>query len=123
MVVSLSVLILILVGFLSRYLWVLLFSATFSYVVFDALLSVLVIRGGGGYAVIPLSGEHFRCEAHSYIAFLTGIIVGTLVASFYTDVIERLLEAFLGWYVTLLGLSASIGLLIFLDLYFRFYAK
>ena len=56
-------------------LWEFLFSATSSYVAFDAIMS-LILHQGEGYIKIGLDNE-FQSKGHGFFAFFFGIVFGT----------------------------------------------
>ncbi|MGD0423071.1 MAG: hypothetical protein ABSA92_06390 [Candidatus Bathyarchaeia archaeon] len=141
--VSLSVVALTIIGFLSFPTWNYIYSVSVAWVISDFILN-LVIQGGQGWAKIPFFNNDFAAKGKSYLAFLFGIVVGTRLSSLGANIVF----AFAGLTVnkiasnstnttvpviqviaanpsffTLLLANVIVGCLVFTDLNVRFYQK
>lgn len=74
---------LIVSGVFSFEVWGFLFSATFSYVAFDAIFS-WSMHIGDGYIKLGLNNE-FQTKGHGFLAFFLAIVLGTAIINFATD--------------------------------------
>lgn len=132
--VILSVLALIVIGFLSIDYWTYLFAVGVAWVISDFILN-LVVRGGSGIAQIPLWGTQIQTKGRSFLAFLFAIFFGSWVSSYLSDFIFRI-AGFAVASVTVNGATLSssqvstvttilcsllVGALAFVDFNTRFY--
>lgn len=111
--------VLVTVGLVSMIAWLFLFAVILSYVFSDVILNFFV-HGGGGWAKI-LFNNQFADKGYAYLAFLSGIIIGTLATSLIADAIVKYIQTQFEW-VTALILTTSLAVvLVLLDFEWRFY--
>ncbi len=111
--------VLVTVGLVSMITWFFLFATILSYVFSDVILNFFV-HGGGGWAKI-LFNNRFADKGHAYLAFLSGIIIGTLVTSLIADAIVKYIQTQFEWVTALILTTSAAVALVLLDLEWRFY--
>jgi|WetSurMetagenome_2_1015567.scaffolds.fasta_scaffold661372_1 hypothetical protein len=114
--------ILLTLGWLLPEYWIVVFTAIFTYIISDLLIS-LIIRGGNGIAIIPTINNKTKHKGHTYIAFFVGIIFSTVFSEFFNDVILALIKNFDIWLLAIIIASVVLGIVVFLDLQAKFYAR
>jgi len=134
-----SIIVLTVIGLFVFDIWSELFSIAISWVIADFMLS-LFIRGGGGIVQLPnVSGNVTVTKGRAYIAFLIAIFVVTLTSSVATGWLFQMMGLAVSSVVaigfslslppeqigsmTILLCSSLVGVLVFLDLKARFYAR
>lgn len=125
------------VGYVYRDLWVYLFSAAVAWVGSDFFVN-LIVRGGGGLAQIPLYGSQIQTKGRSYLAFCFGIFFATAISAFFSDALFKMMEFGVRVTVTATGISLTTyqtdwttiivsslvcSILIFVDFNVRFYDR
>ena len=89
-------------------LWEFLFSATSSYVAFDAIMS-LILHQGEGYIKIGLDNE-FQSKGHGFFAFFFGIVFGTAGIDYCINLfIGMTKQAVSPWVIVFLGTFLATG--------------
>jgi hypothetical protein len=99
--------------------WIFLFSIFLSYVFSDLILNCF-IRGGKGWSKIFDKNE-FACEGHAYLAFFVGIVVGTILSSWGTDLLMKYLQSQMSWVEAVLVTDIFVVAAVLGDLLWRFY--
>jgi hypothetical protein len=134
-----SILVLTAIGLFVFDIWSQLFSIAISWVIADFILS-LFIRGGGGIVQLPhVSGNITVTKGRAYLAFLIAIFAVTLISSVATGWLFQVTGLAVSSVVavgfslslppeqigsmTILLCSSLVGVLVFLDLKARFYAR
>jgi len=132
-----SVVVLTIVGMTYLELWSYLYSIVVAWVISDFLIT-LIVRGGGGILQIPLYGTRIQTKGRGYLAFLIGIIIGTWLSTFFSDMIFNLLKFGVSTvaissganlsspqadWLTVFVSSLVVGALAFIDLNVRFYGR
>jgi len=125
------------VGFAYRDLWIYLFSAAVAWAGSDFLIN-LIVRGGSVLAKIPLWGNDIQTKGRSYLAFCFGIFFATVGSAFFSDALFSLLEFGVKTSVTAAGVTLTpfqtewttifvsslvCSLLVFVDFNTRFYGR
>jgi hypothetical protein len=113
--------VLVIVGLVSEIAWFFLFAAMLSYVFSDVILNFFV-HGGGGWAKIFLDNE-FTNKGYAFLAFLSGIIIGTLLTSIIADMVITYVQTQLDWITALVFTDVIAVGLVLLDLEWRFYRQ
>lgn len=114
-----SYVILGIVGLIYKDGWILLFSVFLSYVVCDLILNCF-IRGGNGWSKIFDKNE-FACKGHAYLVFMVGIVFGTVLSSFGTNLLMNYLQSQISWYEAVLVTDFVVVIAVLGDLLWRFY--
>jgi hypothetical protein len=111
--------VLAIVGLVSSTAWFFLFAVILSYVLSDVILNFFV-HGGEGWAKI-FSDTQFSDKGYAFLAFLGGIIIGTLVTSVIADVFVKYVQTQLEWMTAVILTDLVAVALVLLDLEWRFY--
>jgi predicted neutral ceramidase superfamily lipid hydrolase len=84
------------------------------------MLFSIFVHGGGGWAKILFDND-FADKGYAYLAFLSGIIIGTLVTSLIADTIAKYIQTQFEWATALIATTSVAVVLVLLDLEWRFY--
>ncbi len=112
---------LVFIGWLLPDFWIFGFTAIFTYLVSDILLS-LIIKGGNGIAVIPTIDNKTKHKGHAYLAFFIGMIFATVFSGFFNNIILSTMKDSNQWFYAVVIASFGLGIAVFADLQARFYA-
>lgn len=99
--------------------WIFLFSIFLSYVLCDLILNCF-IRGGKGWSKI-FDENYFACKGHAYLVFMFGIVFGTILSSFGTNLLMNYLQSQIAWFEAVLLTDLIVVVAVLGDLLWRFY--
>lgn len=117
--IATSFLVLLLIGVIFPTVWVFLFSIMLSFVASDVILNFF-IHGGKKWTKI-FTDKYFANKGYAYLAFLIGIVVGTILSSMFADLVLRYAQSNFTWFVTVFVTDALVVLVVAADLEWRFY--
>ncbi len=117
----LVVLALLALGWLLPEYWIFGFTAIFTYLLSDILLS-LIIKGGNGIAIIPAINNQTKHKGHAYLAFFVGMIFATVVSGLFNDFILMVVKNSNSWMFAVFLASIGLSIGVFADLQSKFYA-
>ncbi len=117
----LIVLALLILGWLLPEYWIFGFTAIFTYLLSDILLS-LIIKGGNGIAIIPAINNQTKHKGHAYLAFFVGMIFSTVVSGLFNDFVLMVAKDSNYWMFAVFLASIGLGVGVFVDLQAKFYA-
>jgi len=109
---------LLFIGLAVPSIWAFMFSIIVSFVLSDVILNGF-INGGEGHAKI-FSKRRFANKGHAYVVFLAGIVIGTVLSSFLSDLWLQTFQS-QPWVLMVVISDFFAVLFVFADLQWRFY--
>ena len=118
-----SILMFFLLFLVDRNVWGYLFAILISYLIANLISTVFFIKGGKGIVQIPLSGNTLtKSMGYGYIAFLSAIIIGTLVSAFFADLLTKWINDSNEPAIVIIS-NLILVVLVFIDFRITYYTK